>query len=481
MTEFLATNRLLPLSFPEPLTSSSSLSFPFNNSHHFINNNNKPFPPKHSSFKPLHASFNARGRSRRRSGSDYYYDDDDDDNNTLYNQQLQFDVSKFQTLGLHKQNDHVHEDGSLGGRRRRTSNHNDKDTIQFDDTKFQSFDVDQHGSEEMIEGGSSRRRKREDEDLVRIQQKGDDGDDLEKDEKLRGKVVVGIRKVKQIIRRSNLLAKQVISIGSALSLGFVSQLWVDTTSWMVLFVEVRPNLLSGDSEKFLLEDISQVGDVVLVQDESVIENEFKMIGLETLGGSYGFHSFEESMSLEYPSDSLYPYFYIVLLFLISVTLGDHYSLSTTILSLFDLSYYTQTLVGYRVVTPSQRNIGKVRGYTFSLNSGAVEELELDSFGISIIPSSLVSTYSLLVEDVLEVISDAVVVSEAAASRIQRLSKGFLGNQNVGTSMDDFEDYDYDQSMTSDNVSRRRKSFGRKKPNQRYWDEEDNWELPMDYL
>jgi len=34
----------------------------------------------------------------------------------------------------------------------------------------------------------------------------------------------------------------------------------------------------------------------------------------------------------------------------------------------------------------------------------------------------VSTYSLLVEDVLEVVSDAVVVHEAAALRIQRLSK-----------------------------------------------------------
>ncbi|XLR07942.1 hypothetical protein S83_035880 [Arachis hypogaea] len=65
---------------------------------------------------------------------------------------------------------------------------------------------------------------------------------------------------------------------------------------------------------------------------------------------------------------------------------------------------------------------KVRRYTFSLNSSAVEELELDSFGLSIMPSSLVSTYSLLVEDVLEVVSDAVVIRKAAASRIQRLSK-----------------------------------------------------------
>lgn len=259
----------------------------------------------------------------------------------------------------------------------------------------------------------------EDDDLVKVQGDEDGGVDLREDDQVGGKLRLR-RGGKQMIRRSNLLAKQVISVRSALSLGFVSQLWVDTTSWMVLFVEVRPNLLSGDSEKILLEDISQVGDVILVQDESVIDTEYKMIRLETL-------------------------------------------------------------VGYKVVTPSQRNIGKVRGYNFSINTGAVEELEIDSFGLSIIPSSLVSTYSLLVEDVLEVVSDAVVVHEAAALRIQRLSKGFLGNQNAGISVGDVEDYDYEQSEAYDRISRRRKSFGRKKPNQRDWDNEDNWELPMDYL
>lgn len=34
-------------------------------------------------------------------------------------------------------------------------------------------------------------------------------------------------------------------------------------------------------------------------------------------------------------------------------------------------------------------IYQVRGYSFDINSGAIESLELDSFGISIIPSSLV--------------------------------------------------------------------------------------------
>ena len=41
---------------------------------------------------------------------------------------------------------------------------------------------------------------------------------------------IGLKGFKQTLTRSNLVAKQVISIQSALSLGFISQLWVDTTS-----------------------------------------------------------------------------------------------------------------------------------------------------------------------------------------------------------------------------------------------------------
>ncbi|KAG4922248.1 uncharacterized protein LOC114396747 [Glycine soja] len=382
MPDFLATN-------PLTISAAESPRFPFLHScptltpRPQLNPNFRiPFSPKPSKNKSVSLALSSRSNEGSSRGYGFY-------------NELEFEDRKDKTFGL-EMNPVVGEDSQ-----------SETGSIPFDG----------------VEGGDD---KGED-DLVRAQGDADgDGDGLKKgyddeegeNEKFGGKLRV--RRGKEVIRRSNLLAKQVISIHSALSLGFVSQLWVDTSSWMVLFVEVRPNLLSGDSEKFLLDDISQVGDVVLVQDESVTDNEFKMVGLETL-------------------------------------------------------------VGYKVVTPSRRNIGKVRGYTFSINSGAVEELELDSFGLSIIPSSLVSTYSLLVEDVLEVVSDAVVVHEAAALRIQRLSKGFLGNQNVRISVDDFEDFDSEQSDTYGPISRRRKSFGRKKPSHRDWDDEDNWELPMDYL
>lgn len=40
----------------------------------------------------------------------------------------------------------------------------------------------------------------------------------------------GLKRGKQMMKRSNIVAKQVISVQSARSLGFVSQLWVDTVS-----------------------------------------------------------------------------------------------------------------------------------------------------------------------------------------------------------------------------------------------------------
>ncbi|GJN31372.1 hypothetical protein PR202_gb19762 [Eleusine coracana subsp. coracana] len=247
---------------------------------------------------------------------------------------------------------------------------------------------------------------------------------------------------RQMARRSALLAKQVICVRSARSLGFVSQLWVDSASvctgrcclrlfcfccgsehfiddgyhfWLVALVEVRPSLLSGEAEKFLFEDIYQVGDVVLVEDESVIDYELKLAGLHSL-------------------------------------------------------------VGYNVVTSRRRNVGKVRGFTFDMNSGAMESLELDSFGFSIVPSSLVSTYCLFVEDVLDIVSDTIVVHEDAISRVQRLTQGILGTQNIGGPGGEVDEYGRFERRRA---SSQGKSGGRKL-RRKMRDPEDEWELPMDY-
>ncbi|KAH6832401.1 hypothetical protein C2S53_007261 [Perilla frutescens var. hirtella] len=239
-------------------------------------------------------------------------------------------------------------------------------------------------------------------------------EELERDNNRR--TIDAARSRRQTMRRSNVMAKQVISIRSALSLGFVSQLWVDSSSWVVMVVEVKPNLLSGDSERFLLKEITQVGDVILVEDETVMEDDLKLVGLETL-------------------------------------------------------------VGYTVITPRRQTIGKVRGYSFNINSGTVESLELDSFGLSIIPSSLVSTYALFVDDVLEVFPDTVVVRDAAVSRLQRLTKGFWDGQSAGNSNKELEE-ESDGDDNADYSGRPRKSRKSRRNKRKSVDE---WELPMDYF
>lgn len=72
----------------------------------------------------------------------------------------------------------------------------------------------------------------EQENLIRVEGKDGDGDgDGDGEEGLvRESGNVGLKKGRQVVRRSSMLAKQVISIRSALCLGFVSQLWVDTNS-----------------------------------------------------------------------------------------------------------------------------------------------------------------------------------------------------------------------------------------------------------
>lgn len=61
-------------------------------------------------------------------------------------------------------------------------------------------------------------------------------------------------------------------------------------------------------------------------------------------------------------------------------------------------------------------------------------------------------------------------------------QGLLGNQSVGTSVDDVEEYSVsEETATSGYASRTRRGFRRKKPNRRDWEHEEDWELPMDYL
>lgn len=168
---------------------------------------------------------------------------------------------------------------------------------------------------------------------------------------------------RKLLKRSRVIAKQLISRSSARAIGFVSQMWVSARLCKVVALEVRPSLLSGEIDGVLLGDVCQVGDVILVSDESALESEMTALDCETL-------------------------------------------------------------VGYDLVTEDGNYLGKVRDYSFNLQDGKVTSLEFDSLGFSLVPSSLVSTYRLDAEEVTEILSDSILVKQGVESRIRRLTKGF---------------------------------------------------------
>lgn len=242
---------------------------------------------------------------------------------------------------------------------------------------------------------------------------------------------------RQAVKRSNVIAKQVISKTSALSMGFVSQLWVDTTSWTVEVVEIRPSLLSGEMERIFLEELCQVGDVILVEDENMLDNEPTMLGLDSL-------------------------------------------------------------VGYDIVTEDRYYLGKVRDYNFNINLGSVSYLVFDSFGISFIPASVVSTYSLSIEDVVEVSSDTIVVCCGANFRVQRLTKGLWEAPNMHANAwndamvrkSNFRSKDYVRhNRMGDELEKELKLLSRKHKSNKGLGKrstikeskvKDEWEPPLDY-
>lgn len=101
------------------------------------------------------------------------------------------------------------------------------DQLEFEDKGDNELELRRRRSDASL-------KKISDEELEGEKGSGKNGDEFVKMESRR----------RQVMKRSNMVAKQVISIQSAQSLGFVSQLWVDTTSvstllFILLFILIQ--------------------------------------------------------------------------------------------------------------------------------------------------------------------------------------------------------------------------------------------------
>jgi sporulation protein YlmC with PRC-barrel domain len=192
-------------------------------------------------------------------------------------------------------------------------------------------------------------------------------------------------------QRSDLLGTQVITRNNGKRLGVVSQLWVDIDRREVVALGLRENIfsgiVSGTQEIMLLRNIRQIGDVILVDDDNVLE------------------------------DNL------------------------------DVESYS-SVINSEVITETGELLGKVRGFKFNVETGQLESLIVASLGLPLIPDQIVSTYELSIEEVVSSGPDRLIVFEGAEDKLVQLTVGVLERLGIGRPPWEREDDDYYVMPTS---------------------------------
>lgn len=195
----------------------------------------------------------------------------------------------------------------------------------------------------------------------------------------------------QYCQRSDLIGTQVITRDNGKRLGIVSQIWVDVDRREVIALGMRESMLSGVlssvQQTLLLSNVRQIGDVVLVDNSDVIEDDFNT---------------------------------------------EAYS----------------KLIGSEVITETGDLLGKVRGFKFNTTDGRVESIVIASIGLPQIPDQLISTYELSMEEVVSSGPDRLIVFEGAEEKLNQLSVGVLERVGIGKPPWERDDEDYYPTPTS---------------------------------
>jgi len=171
--------------------------------------------------------------------------------------------------------------------------------------------------------------------------------------------------------RSEVINTQVITRNSGKRLGVVKEMLVDIDRREVVALGLRDNLISvaGMPRYMYLEDITQSGDVILVEDEEVIED----VDVEALSA----------------------------------------------------------LINCEVITEDGEMLGRVRDFQFNMDDGKVSSLVIASWGYPQIPDQVISTYELPIEEIVSSGPNRIIVFEGAEERLSQLTVGLLERLGIG--------------------------------------------------
>ena len=172
--------------------------------------------------------------------------------------------------------------------------------------------------------------------------------------------------------RSEVINTQVITRNSGKRLGVVKEMLVDIDRREVVALGLRDSMISvaGMPRYMYLEDITQSGDVILVENEEVIED----VEIEALSA----------------------------------------------------------LINCEVITEDGEMLGRVRDFQFNLEDGKVSSLIIASWGYPQIPDQVLSTYELPIEEIVSSGPNRIIVFEGAEERLTQLTVGLLERLGIGS-------------------------------------------------
>ena len=174
--------------------------------------------------------------------------------------------------------------------------------------------------------------------------------------------------------RSELMGTQVITRDSGRRLGVVGEVIVDIDRREVVAIGLRDNpltrFLPGLPRWMPLDRIRQVGDVILVDSSDSLSESFN---------------------------------------------PDRYS----------------RVINCQVITESGRQLGRVLGFAFDIETGELTTLVMGALGVPLLGEGVLSTWEMPVEEIVSSGPDRIIVYEGAEDKLKQLNSGVLEKLGVG--------------------------------------------------
>jgi sporulation protein YlmC with PRC-barrel domain len=90
-----------------------------------------------------------------------------------------------------------------------------------------------------------------------------------------------------------------------------------------------------------------------------------------------------------------------------------------------------TMINSEVITESGEMLGKLRDLKFDVVTGKLESIIIASFGLPKIPDQVISTYELPVDEIVSSGPERLIVFEGAEEKLVQLSVGILERLGIG--------------------------------------------------